>query len=201
MTSEQKNELYQSLLKAIEDYDLRYDAYLDIIKSICGDGSKIAASFDDLRVTGNWSFSGILTIDISSGEISAKVYGDFFGDADNNYITLDKELENVNLNGDELPNCTFETLPKYISDKAYKSLSLDKEEIIGEILDDLDEEIDLKEAEDYLFSIFEYTLTKCITEARSNNNLKKIIESQVNEPEYLGYLLDERDYDNKYHSY
>lgn len=201
MTNKQKTGLYQSLVKAINDYDLSYDAYLDTLKSVSGDGSKFNTYLEDINV-GHSVFDAKLTIETTEDhEIHAEVNGNYFVSEDDGSIDFDKNLSNVDLDGDELPNCTFETLSKYISDKAYKSLSRDKEEIIGEVLDNLDEEIDLKEAEDYLSSIFEYTLTKCITSAGSTNNLRKILKNKVSDYDTFRELYDKREDYLKYHNY
>lgn len=200
MTNEQKNKLYQSLVEAIDEYDLSYDGYLNTLRSICGDGSKFDAYLEDINA-GPSTFEARLTIETTEGpEIHADVYANYFVSEDDGRIELDKNLSNIDLDGDELPDCTFETLSKYVADKAYKSLSGDKEEIIGEVLDNLDEE-DPNEVEDYLSSIFDYTLTKRITEAGTSANLRKILNQKVSDYDTFRELYEKREDYLKYHNY
>jgi hypothetical protein len=201
MTDEQKKELYQSLVTAINDYDLSYDKYLDTLKSICGDGSKFNAYLEEINA-GPSTFEARLTIETESGpEIHADVYANYFVSEDDGRIEFDKNLSDADLDGDELPDCTFETLSKYIADKAYKSLFRDKEEIIGDVLDNLDEGIDPNEVEEYLSRIFELVLTKCIAGAGTTANLRKILNQKVSDYDTFRELYDKREDYLKYHNY
>lgn len=192
MTNEQKTELYQSLLKAIEDYDSRYDGFIAAIDSIYGKGKFSGATLDDLYVTG-WDFHGTLTIESTGAYIYAKVWGDYRGDYSGEHVELDGDLHEVNIDGDELPDCTFKTLPKILINKVYKSYLNDKEEFVAEVLDNLDEEkIDINEAEEYLNSIFEFVLSKRIAEPDpSKSDLKALVEKSLNDdPDLIRYMYE-----------